>query len=441
MEYNFDGLVGPTHSYAGLSRGNLASQAHAGQIGNPRAAALQGLEKMRFVSELGVGQAVLPPQLRPDVNSLRRLGLEGDDATLLGVALREHPQLLRLCSSASAMWTANAATVTPSVDSTDGKLHLTVANLSSMFHRSLEARTTCAVLRRIFDDASRFAVHAALPAGELFADEGAANHTRLFTGAGVVHLFGYGRSNWQPGALPETFPARQSLEASQAVARLNRVPEPSRLFWQQDPRGIDRGAFHTDVLAVGNAEFLMLHERAFVETPRLLERLKSNLGEQFQSCLATEAELESTRAVRAYPFNSQLLSLPSGDMAIVAPLEAREDEQACRFLERVVAETNPVREVFYIDVNASMKNGGGPACLRLRIALSELERQAVSARVFLDSALYAELKSWIERHYRDRFGVDDLGDAAFLLEIRSALDELTQILRLGSVYEFQKSSG
>jgi succinylarginine dihydrolase len=438
-EYNFDGLVGPTHSYAGLSRGNLASLAHAGQVGNPRAAALQGLEKMRFVAELGVGQAVLPPQLRPDVNVLRRLGIEGDDAGVLVKALREHPQLLRLCSSASSMWTANAATVTPSADSTDGKLHLTVANLSSMFHRSLEARTTGAILRRIFADSSRFAVHDPLPPGELFSDEGAANHTRLNTDSAVLHLFAYGRSTWEPATLPQSFPARHTLEASQAVARLNRLPPASQLFWQQDPRGIDAGAFHTDVLAVGHGNFLMLHERAFVDTPRLLESLKRSLGDTFQSCLASEAELDSARAVRAYPFNCQLLSLPGGELGIVAPLEARDDPQACRFLQRVVAETNPVREVFYIDVNASMKNGGGPACLRLRVPLADPERQAISARVFFDAALYAELKAWIERHYRDRLRIHDLGDPAFLLEIRAALDELTQILRLGSIYDFQQT--
>ncbi len=436
-EYNFDGLVGPTHSYAGLSPGNLASTTHAGQVGNPRAAALQGLEKMRFVAGLGVGVAVLPPQPRPDVAALRSLGLSGDDGTVLRAALREHPQLLRLCSSASAMWTANAATVTTSADSTDGKLHLTVANLSSMFHRSLEARTTERVLSRIFDDAGRFAVHPALPATELFSDEGAANHTRLATHA-AVHLFAYGRSWLRPGAAPRRFPARQTLEASEAVARLNHVPPERCLFWQQDPAGIDAGAFHTDVLAVGNGDFLMLHERAFVETPRLLDQLQRHLGGALKHCVATESELDAATAVRTYPFNSQLLSTGDGAMVIVAPQEAHEDTQARRFLQRVVGEANPVRAVHYIDVNASMKNGGGPACLRLRVALTDDERAAISARVFFDDALHVELKAWIERHYRDRLTPADLGDAAFLNEVHTALDELTQLLALGSIYDFQR---
>ena len=46
----FDGLAGTTHSYAGLSAGNLAAMPHAGQLGNPRAAALEGLAKMRLVA-------------------------------------------------------------------------------------------------------------------------------------------------------------------------------------------------------------------------------------------------------------------------------------------------------------------------------------------------------------------------------------------------------
>ena len=437
QEYNFDGLVGPTHSYAGLSHGNLASTAHAGQVGNPRAAALQGLEKMRFVAELGVGVAVLPPHPRPDVAALRSLGLTGDDATVLGAALRDQPQLLRLCSSASAMWTANAATVTPSADSRDGKLHVTVANLVSMFHRGLEAHTTTRVLRRIFADPERFAVHPALPAAELFSDEGAANHTRLATQAATVHLFAYGRSAFRPGPMPRTFPARQSREASEAVARLNQLAPERCLFWQQDPAGIDGGAFHTDVLAVGSRDFFMLHERAFVETPRLLDELRRRVGDGLAVCVATEGELDTATAVRSYPFNSQLLCVNDQQMVIVAPQEAERDAQASRFLQRVVEEANPVVAVHYTDVNASMKNGGGPACLRLRVPLTPDERGAIGARVFFDAALYTELKRWIERHYRDRLTPDDLADPALMNEGHTALDELTRILSLGSVYDFQ----
>lgn len=437
-ELNFDGIAGPTHNYAGLSPGNLASTDHAGQIGNPRQAALQGLEKMRFVASLGVGQGVLPPQPRPDVAALRRLGFAGDDATLLERAQRADPLLLRRCSSASAMWAANAASVAPSVDTHDGRAHLVPANLSSLFHRSLETATSTAVLRRVFSSSRHFAVHDALPAGAWFADEGAANHTRLTTPRASLHLFGWGRRAWGSASEPKRFLARQTLEASQAVARLLDVPEQSCIFWQQDPQGIDAGAFHSDVLAVGHERFLMLHELAFVDAPSLIERLRSRLGEEFCAVLAHERELPVADAVSAYPFNSQLVALPSGKMAVVAPLESQENTRARRFFERVVSEDNPVEQTHFIDVNASMNNGGGPACLRLRVTLSDEEQGALGARVILDEALYVELKSWIERHYRDRITLDDLADPALLAEGRQALDELTRILRLGSVYDFQR---
>ncbi len=438
IEYNFDGIVGPTHSYAGLSPGNLAATRHAGQAANPRAAALQGLEKMRFVASLGVGQAVLPPQPRPDVATLRALGFGGSDADVLAAASRDDGLLLRLCSSASAMWTANAATVAPSADTLDARVHFTPANLSTMFHRALEAPTTTRVLRNIFRDPEHFQVHDPLPAH--LADEGAANHTRLRTPRASVQLFGWGRQAWPRGgvATPARFPARQAMEASEAVVRRHRLRDGIALLWQQDPGGIDDGAFHTDVLAVGNAHLLLLHERAFVDPTRLLAALRERLGPDFVWVLATEKALPAADAVAAYPFNSQVVSLPSGGLAIVAPIESAENPRAHAFLQRVVAE-GAAEAVHFRDVKSSMDNGGGPACLRLRVALTATERAAVGARVFFDDALHADLAAWIERHYRDRLTFADLADPALLVEVRTALDELSGLLGLGSVYDFQRA--
>jgi succinylarginine dihydrolase len=439
-EYNFDGIVGPTHNYGGLSPGNLASTLHGGEASNPREAALQGLEKMRFVAELGVGQAVLPPQPRPSLKALRQLGFTGADEEVISRAAREAEHLLRLCSSSAAMWTANAATGAPSGDTADGRMHLTPANLQQMFHRALEAETTHAVLRAIFSDTQRFAVHAPLPGGGHFADEGAANHTRLVTpGHRAVHLLAWGRSVWKQDVRhPTRFPARQTLEASQALARLHRLDPAQVLFPQQSPEGIDAGAFHTDVLAVGNQGVLLLHELAFVDPKGLLETLREKLGEGFRYVLATQEELPVKEAVRAYPFNSQVLTLPDGSMAIVAPEESRHSEAARRFLERVVAEDNPVRRVFYLDVRQSMNNGGGPACLRQRVWLTDEERAAVKARVFYTPELHEALAGWVKRHYRERLHPKDLQDPKLARESMTALDELTRILGLGSVYDFQQ---
>lgn len=437
-EFNFDGLVGPSHNYGGLSAGNVASTTHGGRTSNPRAAALQGLDKLRFVRDLGVPQAVLPPHPRPDLRALRRLGFQGSDAEVIALAARDD-LLLRLCSSAAAMWTANAATVAPSADAADGRVHLTPANLQQMFHRAIEADTTTQVLRRVFADPARFVVHDPLPGGGQFADEGAANHTRLqVAGRPAVHLFAWGRSAYQPATAPSRFPARQTREASAALARLHRLDPERCLFPQQHPAGIDQGAFHTDVLAVGHEDFLMLHELAFSTWPSLLGSLRRLLGDGLRVCLATEDELPAQDAVHSYPFNSQVVSLPDGGMAIVAPLDAQHDARARRFLDRVLAEDNPVRAVHYLDVRQSMDNGGGPACLRLRVPLTAAEAEALGGRVVATDDLLADLSGWIRRRYRDRLCADDLRDPALADECLAALDELTQILRLGSVYDFQQ---
>jgi succinylarginine dihydrolase len=465
-EFNFDGLVGPTHNYAGLSHGNVASLTHAGQAANPRAAALQGLGKMRFVAALGVGQAVLPPHERPSLRTLRRLGYRGQDEEVIARAARD-PDLgdfpLRLASSAAAMWTANAATTVPAADAADGKLHIAPANLSAMFHRSIEVETTARVLRAVFGDQERFEVHDPLPATSHFADEGAANHTRLFAASGLeqekaapglrpqasgtavpgsaAHIFAWGRRAFggpSPAGEPAKFPARQTREASQALARLLQCDPARALFPQQHPAGIDAGAFHTDVVAVGSGNVLLLHEWAFVDHQPLLERLRVLLGGDLHAYVASERELPIASAVAAYPFNSQLLTLPDGSMTIVAPLESREDRHARGYLERVVQSGGPVKSVHHIDLRQSMENGGGPACLRLRVVLSDSDRAAVQARVFWDEPLGAELESWVRRHYRDRLVAADLADPQLTRDNLTALDELTGILRLGSVYDFQR---
>ena len=429
-EYNFDGLVGPTHNYAGLSPGNMASASHGGQPSNPREAALQGLHKMRFVASLGVGQAVLPPQPRPELRTLRTLGFSGTDAEVLSAAAANDGLWLRQSASASAMWAANAATCVPSADAADGKLHLVPANLSFMFHRALEAETTRRVLAEIFANEG-CVVHAPLPAA--LADEGAANHTRLFTAQGAVHLLAWGRRLYGPARAPQRFSARHTREASEAVARLCGV---TPLLVQQNPDGIDAGAFHTDVLAVGNGGFLMMHALAFVDDVPAM--LRKRLGEAFRCVVASAAELPIGEAVKAYPFNSQVLTLPSGEMVIVAPEDAREAPHARAFLERVVDEDNPVRAVHYRDVRQSMHNGGGPACLRQRIVLNESERAAVTANVFWNETLGEALEAWVKEHYRDRLQASDLADPALQREQQQALDRLTQLLRLGSVYDFQR---
>jgi succinylarginine dihydrolase len=437
---NFDGIPGPTHSYAGLARGNLAATGNAQQRSNPRGAALQGMAKMRALAGRGYAQAVLPPQERPDVAAMRALGFAGSDAEVIRRAAAEAPTILAACSSAAAMWVANAATVSPSADTADQRVHFTPANLGSQFHRSLEAATTTRVLRAIFADRKQFVVHDPLPAAPQFGDEGAANHTRFEApgdGPGV-EMFTYGRVAFDASApAPRVFPARQTREASMAVARRHRLDPGRTIFVQQAPAVIDAGVFHNDVIAVGEGGLLFCHEHALLYQQAVLAELAAKVGSRFQALVVHESEVSVADAVATYLFNSQLLPRSDGLFLLVAPAECAQNAAVARFLDRQLAGRGPIAEVLASDLRESMRNGGGPACLRLRVSLTDEERATVNARVFLDPSLAADLERWIIAHYRDRLVPADLGDPALLDESRRALDELTQLLRLPSIYPFQ----
>ncbi|SUD68666.1 succinylarginine dihydrolase [Pseudomonas putida] len=443
-EVNFDGLVGPTHNYGGLSYGNVASQSNSQQASNPREAARQGLAKMKALADMGFKQGVLAPQERPDVAALRRLGFSGSDAEVIQRAAKEAMPLLVASCSASSMWVANAATVSPSADTADGRVHFTAANLNCKYHRSIEHPTASRVLAAMFSNEQHFAHHPALPAVAQFGDEGAANHTRFCRSYGEagVEFFVYGRSAFDSRyPAPQKYPARQTLEASQAVARLHGLSDDGVVYAQQNPSVIDQGVFHNDVISVGNGEVLFYHEDAFLETDAVLGQLQAKLaskGGNFQAIRVPRAAVAVEDAVRSYLFNSQLLSRDDGSMLLVVPEECRNNERVWAYLQQLTSQGGAVKEVKVFDLKQSMQNGGGPACLRLRVALKESELAAVNPGVIMTAPLYDTLLQWVDKHYRDRLGEADLADPQLLVECRTALDELTQILKLGSVYPFQR---
>ncbi|MCE9591003.1 MAG: N-succinylarginine dihydrolase [Planctomycetes bacterium] len=443
IEVNFDGLVGPTHNYAGLALGNTASTRHRGATSSPRHAALEALAKMKMLMDLGVQQAVLPPQDRPDVSLLRRLGFAGSDSDVLAAARRDALRLLAAAASASSMWAANAGTVSPSADSGDGRLHLTPANLLHNLHRAIEAPTTTAAFRAIFHDESLFAVHDPLPAAHALCDEGAANHTRLCNqhGSAGIELFVYDRLGIDDADAPATrFPRRQTREACEAVVRCHRLDPARTVFARQNPDAIDAGVFHNDVIAVGHRNVLLLHARAFVDQGTVIDELRrrftATCGGELHVIQIGDDEIGVEEAVRSYLFNSQLVTLPDGSMAIIAPSECGETPRARAVFERITA-GGPIRSFRLVNVRQSMRNGGGPACLRLRVVMTARERAAAHQGVFLTDTLYAALTGWVNRHYREELNPEELADPRLLEESRAALDQLAEILGLGRLYAFQ----
>ena len=440
-EFNFDGLVGPSHNYAGLSFGNVASKGNVNSASNPKQAALQGLAKMHALAGRGFAQALLPPQGRPDFRMLRRIGFGGSDADVLARAHRDAPTLLAAAYSAASMWSANAATVSPSADSLDGRVHFTAANLNNKLHRSFEHLQATRTLRALFRDEHFFAVHDALPATPAFGDEGAANHTRLCAshGARGIELFVYGRSEFDAAApAPKRYPARQTREASQAVARLHDLDPQRTVLVQQNPAVIDQGVFHNDVICVGNGNVLFYHEQAFVDEAASLTQLRSAMeGVKADLTLlrVADAMVPVADAVASYLFNSQLLTKPDGKMALVIPQECRENRAVAHYLDGLVGGGGVIDELIDFDLRQSMRNGGGPACLRLRVVLTGAEAAAMHQGVVLTPTLHEALVAWVGKHYRDRLLPGDLADPALALEIRAALEELTTILDLPGLYD------
>lgn len=412
VEINFDGIVGPSHNYAGLSLGNIASASHRGSPSYPRAAALQGLAKMRGNMARGLAQGFLLPLPRPNGALLARLAVdETADRALLAAAW-----------SASSMWTANAATVSPAPDAADGRCHLTPANLSTMLHRAQEWPDTKRQLDVAFADTAHFVVHDAIPAS--FGDEGAANHMRLCDGhdAPGVEVFVYGR----PGG---KFPARQHEQASRAVARLHRLDPARTVFIEQNPAAIEAGAFHNDVVAVANQRVLFTHEQAFADQARACEAIRAKFP-ALEVVEVPESAVSLEEAIRTYLFNAQLLTLPTGEMALVVPEECRESAAVWSWCEAMLASNGPIRQVIPVDVRQSMANGGGPACLRLRVVA---DPATVDPRFLLDEARADRIERVIAAHWPEQIDPADLGNVALARDVRSARASLLETLELSDL--------
>jgi len=412
VEINFDGIVGPSHNYAGLSLGNIASASHRGDPSYPRAAALQGVAKMRGnLDRLGV-QGFLLPLPRPNTALAHQLALDENAA----------PQLLAATWSASSMWTANAATVSPAPDTRDGTCHLTPANLVTMLHRASEWPDTKRQLEIAFGNREHFTIHDPVP--PTFGDEGAANHMRFCEGHGAsgVEVFVYGRQGGK-------FPARQHEQASRAVARAHGLDPARCVFIEQNPEAIEAGAFHNDVVAVANERVLFTHAQAFADQAGAYEAIRT----AFPALEVVEVDANAVslaEAIRTYLFNAQLVTCPDGTMALIVPGECRESPSVWAYCEALMEGNGPIREVIPVDVRQSMANGGGPACLRLRVVCDPAH---VDPRFLLDESKADTLADVIAKTWPEQIDPADLGSEALAKSVIAARFALLDALSLSQL--------
>ena len=435
-EINFDGLIGPTHNYAGLSQGNLASQKHLNKTSNPQAAALQGLDKMRLVMEQGIPQGFFLPHERPHLKTLRALGFGGTDEEIINRAAKQNPILLKNVYSASSMWAANAATFSPSIDSYDQNIHITPANLNTMFHRSIEHEFTKTQLELMFGGVA--IVHDPIENISGYGDEGAANHLRVSEQhlKSGFQIFVYGSSAFE---VHQGMITRQAEEISKAVSIMHQLDPDRVLFLKQNEQAINAGSFHNDIVSLANEEVFIFHQEAFadrVELERILHHLKDHV-KGFHPIEILSEDISLDDLVSSYLLNSQLITVKNNEMMMLLPEEVQNHSNCMRWLEEIKS-SSPIKHIEFVDIRQSMMNGGGPACLRFKITVNNDEFNQINEKFLLTPKKLMDLRALVTKHYRDKLNPADLVDNNLVQESYRFLDELTQLLDLGNVYDFQK---
>ena len=436
-EVNFDGLIGPTHNYSGLSEGNNASKENYSSPSNPKKAALQGIKKAETLMSYGSQQGFFLPHERPFIPGLKKLGFNGTDEEILSLAFRHSKVLLNNFSSASSMWAANAATISPSPDTQDNKIHLTPANLNSMFHRSIETEFTYQQCKIIFPK-EYFEIHNPAVSISGYGDEGAANHLRISKSDNEkgFEIFVYGESGFK---IDKTLVKRQALEVSRSIAINHKLDMENTFFLQQNHQAIEEGSFHNDIVSLSNKNVFIAHEDAFQnrdDLKKMLNILESKI-DNFQYIEISNSEIPLKDIISSYLLNSQLITNVDNEMQLILPDEVKEYDNCLSWLDKL-KQISDVKLFDYVDIRQSMMNGGGPACLRLKVILNDEELESLNQNFLMNNERLESIKLLIEKDYRDVLYPDDLKDPSLLDESRRILDELTKIFGTGSIYEFQK---
>jgi len=225
------------------------------------------------------------------------------------------------------------------------------------------------------------------------------------------------------------FPARQNVEASKAIARLHRLDPSRTIFAAQSEEAIAAGAFHNDVVAVANGPVLFAHEKAFADRDALTAELAAKVP-GFELVEVPGAEVPLADAVKSYLFNAQLVTPPDGAMTLVAPSECRDTPSVAGWIERHLASNGAIRRVEYVDVRQSMANGGGPACLRLRVAC---DPGAVDPRFLVDEAKLDRLAETVSRCWPEEILSTDVQQPSLVRDVEAARLSLLDTLDLSAL--------
>ena len=100
------------------------------------------------------------------------------------------------------------------------------------------------------------------------------------------------------------------------------------------------------------------------------------------------------------------------------------------WIERHIAGNGPIRRVEIVDVRQSMANGGGPACLRLRVVA---DPATIDPRLLVDDARLDRMADVVRRHWPAEIANDDLQAPALVRDIEAARNALLKELDLSEL--------
>jgi succinylarginine dihydrolase len=427
-EINIDGMIGPSHHFGGLGVENKASELNRAQTSHPRNAALQGLAKMELLDSYGIPQFYLPPPARPAWGWLESLGFSGSKASVLRDCYQEYPILLSAAFSSAFMWTANAASVSCGSDTRSGRAKIKLANLNANLHRSIEEAERLPQLETMFKAVAGVDVLRGLSSSRPLSDEGAANLMRFCTRAGSrgVYAFVYGSEqggsddaagHFQVGAGTRRRQPRQTRMASALLARSLDLEPADCFLMQQTSAAIDAGVFHNDVIATSHENVLVYHESAFHNSEEsvavIQKRFFEKTGQELETHLVASSDLRLDEAVDTYLFNSQICTDSQGQWRMFVPENCSQSTAVQTVLDRLRSQIPRLRTIDYCPLAESMRNGGGPACLRLRVSLTPAQIDQIPGSMRINSSTLSQLRKLVETEYPEKVEPSDFANPDF----------------------------